>query len=153
MQPMVLVPAHGGSEQVVRMIEPRVKAKLDEYARTGKEGELKKVLRDFLQPRGSNYATILVLLQEISPDTTHLYTTRAKLVRNYLDGQANYYIPLSRAPADPTQATQMLPRTTIEWSIRTSNAMRGIKTEITKGTLLTYRTSGIILILLGLLLP
>ena len=47
----------------------------------------------------------------------------------------------------------MLPRTTIEWSIRTSNAMRGIKTEITKGTLLTYRISGIIIILFGLLLP
>lgn len=47
----------------------------------------------------------------------------------------------------------MFPRTSIEWSIRTSNTMRGIKTEITKGTILTYRISGIIIILFGLLLP
>lgn len=47
----------------------------------------------------------------------------------------------------------MLPKMTIEWMIKTSNTMRGIKTEITKGTIITYRVSGLIMILLGILLP
>lgn len=44
-----------------------------------------------------------------------------------------------------------LPRPIIEFFIKMSNTARGIKTEITKGTLIFVRVIAVIFILLGLL--
>lgn len=42
-------------------------------------------------------------------------------------------------------------RPTLEWLIRLSNTTRGVETKITRGTVLTYRFVGAIVILFGLL--
>ena len=44
----------------------------------------------------------------------------------------------------------LLPRQIIEFLIRANNSMRGVKTEITKSTIIFYRIIASIFILLGL---
>ena len=44
-----------------------------------------------------------------------------------------------------------LPKVVIEFFIRTGNIMRGVKTEITKGTIIFTRIIAVLFILLGLI--
>ena len=46
----------------------------------------------------------------------------------------------------------MFYRPTLEWFVKINNSMRGIATNITNTTIITYRTVGIIFIILGILI-
>lgn len=44
----------------------------------------------------------------------------------------------------------MIPRKTIEWTIKFNNKVRGVKTEISKTTVFFYRLAAILFIILGI---